>query len=96
MTKGEFINDYRCPYCQFEWYLFENEIIVNNDKLCEYCKKHPKMTNIEKIERYLSIMSSTNHSALPIMLREIWKVIKEIKSQSPLPKGRGLNREDQG
>lgn len=81
MTKGEFINDYRCPNCQFEWYLFENEIIVSNDKLCEHCEKHPNMTNIEKIERYLSIMPSTAGTSLPIMLREIWKVIKEIKDK---------------
>lgn len=81
MTEEPFINNYTCPNCLFEWMLFEDKIIECTKKLCEYCEKIPNMTNIEKIERYLSIMPSTQSTSLPIMLREIWKVIMEIKNE---------------
>lgn len=81
MNEEEFINNYTCPNCRFEWTVFEKEMTESTKKLCDYCEKKPNMNNIEKIERYLSIMPSTLASALPIMLREIWKVIKEIKNE---------------
>ena len=81
MTKENYIHIYGCPNCFYEWKRIGTKVKSYEEKLCDYCEKHSPMNNIERIDRFLDIMEWTKTSALPEILREIWKVIKEIKNK---------------
>lgn len=66
-----------CSICYINFEATLCEAISSGPQLCDYCKANPDMSELELLERKISVLPDAKVSRFPIVIKDMWKLIRE-------------------